>query len=83
MITTNETNKIIDLTKDEFHFKPDVDMEALSKEYATSMSAMIKSKPENVKCKGIRIYYVDTEKDVMFSAGLFVDKFSPEDWDDK
>jgi hypothetical protein len=33
------------------------------------------------KCKGIRIYYVD-KFGVLMSSGLFVDGFSPEDWDE-
>jgi len=67
------------MAEDEFHFKQDVDMNALAKQIGESLSAACGSK--QLKCKGIRIFYVD-ENDILMSSGLFVKGFSPEDWDD-
>ena len=70
------------MTEDEFHFKNDVDMNQLAKQIGESLAGTIGTKPENMKCKGIRIFYVDSETDLLLSSGLFVKGFSPEDWDD-
>jgi len=76
--------KTIDSSEDEFHFKSNADMDVLTKDYSTALSKMMKNmKPENVKCKGIRLYFVDSESDALMSAGLFVKDFDPEEWDDK
>ncbi len=70
------------MTEDEFHFKKDVDMNALAKTIGESLAKTLGTDPEKVKCKGIRIFYVD-ENDMLMSSGLFVKGFSPEDWDDE
>lgn len=70
-----------EMTDDEFHFKSDVDMNALVKKIGKSIAESIGSDPEKNKCKGIRIFYVN-ENDMLVSSGLFVKGFSPEDWDD-
>lgn len=68
------------MTDDEFKFKTDVDMNALSKQIGEGIAVAIGSDPDKIKCKGIRIFYVN-EHDVLMSSGLFVKGFSPEDWD--
>ena len=70
------------MTEDEFHFKNDVDMNALAKTIGESLAETLGTDPKKVKCKGIRFFYVD-ENDVLMSSGLFVKGFSPEDWDDE
>jgi len=67
------------MTEDEFQFKKDVDMNASAKQIGESIAVSIGSK--QMKCKGIRFFYVD-ENDMLMSSGLFVKGFSPEDWDD-
>jgi len=69
------------MTEDEFHFKEDVDMNALSKQIGESLAGTMGSDPSKIKCKGIRIFYVNPD-DMLMSSGLFVKGFSPEDWDD-
>ena len=68
------------MTDDEFKFRNDVDMNVLVKTIGKSLSEAIGSDPQKIKCKGIRIFYVN-EDDVLISSGLFVKDFSPEDWD--
>jgi hypothetical protein len=67
----------------EFDFKGSVDMNAIAKQIGESLGLAIGSDPQNVKCKGIRLFFVDDTKEVLMSSGLFVKGFSPEDWDDK
>jgi hypothetical protein len=83
------TEKVVDAIKntidpatDEFTFKADVDMNALANEIRNTLAKTIKVDPKNVKCKGFRLFYVDTESNMLISSGLFVNNFSPEDWDD-
>ena len=46
----------------EFRFKEEsVDMNALLKQIAESMAEAIGRNPKSIKCKGIRIFYVDEE----------------------
>lgn len=65
----------------EYRFKPNVDMNMLSIQLSESLSMLIGSNPQNVKCKGFRIYFVDEDSGVLMTEGLFVKDFSPEDWD--
>lgn len=69
------------MTDGEFHFKPEVDMNVLTKQIGKSLAETIGSDPSKIKCKGIRIFFVD-ENEMLLSSGLFVKGFSPEDWDD-
>jgi hypothetical protein len=66
---------------DEFAFKKDVDMNGLIKQIGESLATTLGTDPSKMKCKGIRIYYVN-EHEVLASSGRFVKNFSPEDWDD-
>lgn len=68
------------MSDDEFHFKSDVDLNTLVKQIGESLAATTGGDPKKVKCKGIRIFYVD-ENDMLMSSGLFVEGFSPEDWE--
>ena len=70
------------MTDDEFHFKDSVDMNAIAKQIGESLADATGSEPSKIKCKGIRIFYVDETTDMLMSSGLFVKGFSPEDWDD-
>jgi hypothetical protein len=71
-----------EMTEDEFKFRTDVDMNALTKTIGERLAETLGSDPQKVKCKGIRIFYVN-EHEVLMSSGLFVKGFSPEDWDDE
>jgi hypothetical protein len=66
----------------EFTFKNDLDMTVLVKNLATSLAEQVGSTPDKIKCKGLRFFFVDEEKDMLLSTGLFVAGFCPEDWDD-
>lgn len=70
------------MTEDEFEFKDGADMNALTKTIGESLAEAMGSDPSKIKCKGIRIFYVN-EDDMLMSSGLFVKGFSPEDWDDE
>lgn len=70
-------------TNEEFHFKKDVDMNALAKQIGESLAVTLGSDPKDVVCKGIRIFYVDQKTEMLMSSGVFVKGFSPEDWDDE
>jgi hypothetical protein len=65
----------------EFRFKTNVDMNALTKQIGEGLAGTLGSDPSKIKCKGIRIFYVN-EDDILMSSGLFVKGFEPEDWDD-
>lgn len=71
------------MIESEFHFKENVDMNALAKQIGQSLAGTIGVDPENVKCKGIRFFYVDETTEVLMSSGLFVKDFTPEDWENK
>ena len=63
----------------EFKFKTDVDMNALTKQIGEGLADAIGSDPSKIKCKGVRIFYVN-EDEMLMSSGLFVKGFSPENW---
>ena len=71
------------MTADEFSFKENANMDSLSKQIGTSLAATIGVDPSKVKCKGIRIFYVEEDSQMLMSSGLFIKGFSPEDWDDE
>jgi hypothetical protein len=71
------------MTEDIFQFQESVNMNILVKAMGESLGATISSDPSDVKCKGIRIYFVDDKKEVLMSSGLFVKGFSPEDWSEE
>jgi hypothetical protein len=65
---------------EEYTFKSNVDMNKLKIQLSESLSMLIGSNPKNLKCKGFRLYFVDTKSQVLLTEGLFVKDFSPEDW---
>lgn len=69
--------------EDEFHFKDSTNMNVLVKAMGESLGTAVGSNPADIKCKGIRIYFVDDKKEVLMSSGLFVKGFAPEDWVDE
>lgn len=71
------------MTGKEFAFKKDADMNRLAKQIGESLAATIGVDPLKVKCKGIRLFYVEDDSQMLMSSGLFVKDFSPEEWDDK
>jgi hypothetical protein len=48
-----------------------------------SMAGMLNVPIEEINCKGIRFFFVHEPTGVLMSDGLFVDNFSPEDYDDE
>lgn len=72
----------VSMEEEEFKFKTDVDMNAVVKKIAESMAAQIGVKAESVQCKGVRIFFVEKESQMLMSSGLFIKGFDPEDWDD-
>jgi hypothetical protein len=71
------------MVEESFTFKADVDMNALVETIAESLAGTIGVDPSKVKCKGVRIFFVEDDSQMLMSSGLFVAGFSPEDWDDK
>ena len=70
------------MTEDEFKFKADVDMQGIVEENKKEITKLIGTDESNVKCKGIRMFFVVEPDNMLTSTGLFVKGFSPEDWDD-
>lgn len=81
--TSDAIKNTIEPATDEFHFKTSVDMNALAKQIGTSLASAMGADPSKVKCKGIRIFYVDEVSGVLMTSGLFVKGFSPEEWENK
>jgi hypothetical protein len=65
---------------DEYRFKDNVDMNALTIQLSESLSMLIGTSKKNIKCKGFRIYFVDKKSGILLTEGLFVKDFTPEDW---
>ncbi len=70
------------MSEKEFVFKENSDMNAIAKEIGKSLAVTMDVDPSKVKCKGVRIFYVEEDSNMLMSSGLFVKGFSPEDWDD-
>jgi hypothetical protein len=71
------------MVEESFTFKADVNMNALVETIAESLAGTIGVDPSKLKCKGVRIFFVEDDSQMLMSNGLFVKGFSPEDWDDK
>ena len=71
------------MTEKEFTFKKEADMNGLVKQIGESLAATIGVDASKVKCKGIRIFYVEEDSQMLMSSGLFVEGFSPEEWSDE
>jgi hypothetical protein len=71
------------MTDNEFSFKKDCDMRGIVEENKTQISKLLGTDVSNIKCKGIRIFFVVEPDNMLTATGLFVKGFSPEDWDDE
>ena len=66
----------------EFKFKETAAMNEAISAIKAGLAGTLGVAPEKIKCKGIRIFFVEEDSDTLLSSGLFVKGFSPEDWDD-
>ena len=66
---------------DIFGFKESADMNAIVQKIGEGLARAVGSDPAKIKCKGIRIFYVN-EDGMLLCSGLFVKGFSPEEWDE-
>lgn len=67
----------------EFRFKPGVDINENLRKIGEGLALTIGVNPKKVKCKGIRIYFVDEENDILLQSGTFVSGFDINDWEDE
>ena len=70
------------MTEKEFTFKKDADMSGIVNEIKNSLATTNGVSSSKVTCKGIRFFFVEEDTQMLMSYGLFVEGFSPEDWDD-
>jgi len=69
------------MTDDDFKLGPDGDLNKVIDAVRDGMASTIGGEISHIKCKGIRIYFVDNDSGMLMSSGLFVKDFSPEDWE--
>ena len=69
------------MTKSEFKFKDGVDVNDTLRKIGEGLAITIGVDPKKVKCKGIRMYYVDEENDILLQSGLFVSNFDINDYE--
>ena len=65
----------------EFKFKSGADINEILSKIGESLSLTIGVDPKKVKCKGIRIYFVDEENDILMQSGMFVSGFDINDYE--
>lgn len=65
----------------EFRFKPGVDINENLRKIGEALALTIGVDPKRVKCKGIRIYFVDEENDILMQSGMFVSGFDINDYE--
>lgn len=65
----------------EFSFKQGVDINENLRKIGEGLALTIGVDPSKVKCKGIRMYYVDEENDILLQQGLFVSGFDINDYE--
>lgn len=65
----------------EFSFKQGVDINENLRKIGEGLALTIGVDPSKVKCKGIRMYYVDEENDILLQHGLFVSGFDINDYE--
>lgn len=65
----------------EFKFKPGQDINETLRKVGESLAVTIGVDPRKVKCKGIRMYFVDEENDILMQSGLFVSGFDINDYE--
>lgn len=59
----------------EFKFKSSIDINEQLRKIGEGLAITIGVDPKKVKCKGIRIYFVDEENDILMQSGMFVSGF--------
>lgn len=64
------------MTETEFSFKPGQDINETLRNVGESLAVIIGVDPKKVKCKGIRMYFIDEENDILMQSGLFVSGFN-------
>ena len=69
------------MTESEFKFKAGVDVNETLRKIGEGLAITIGVDPKKVKCKGVRIYYVDEENDILLQSGLFVSEFDINDYE--
>jgi len=70
------------MTEDEFRFKDGVDVnEVVIKPVGEALAANLGTDPTKMKCKGIRIFYVN-EHGTLATQNFFIKGFCPEHWGD-
>ena len=69
------------MTEDEFKFKEGSDINENLRKIGEGLAITIGVDPKKVKCKGIRMYYVDEENDILLQSGLFVSNFDINDYE--
>ena len=69
------------MTDSEFRFKPGSDVNDTLRKIGEGLAVTIGVDPKKVKCKGIRMYFVDEENDILMQSGLFVSGFDINDYD--
>lgn len=69
------------MSESEFKFKPGVDINEHLRKIGEGLALAIGVDPKKVKCKGVRIYYVDEENEILLQSGLFVSGFDINDWE--
>jgi hypothetical protein len=65
----------------EFSFKQGADINENLRKIGEKLALTIGVDPSKVKCKGIRIYYVDEEHDILRRHELFVSGFDINDYE--
>lgn len=69
------------MTESEFRFKPGSDVNDTLRKIGEGLAITIGVDPKKVKCKGIRMYFVDEENDILMQQGLFVSGFDINDYE--
>ena len=69
------------MSDEEFKFKPGADINETLRKIGESLALTIGVDPKKVKCKGIRIYFVDGENDILMQSGMFVSGFDINDYE--
>ena len=69
------------MTESEFKFKAGVDVNETLRKIGERLAVTIGVDPKKVKCKGIRMYFVDEENEILLQSGLFVSNFDISDYE--
>jgi hypothetical protein len=69
------------MSEDEFKFKEGSDVNESLRKIGEGLAVTIGVDPKKVKCKGIRMYFVDEENEILLQSGLFVSGFDINNWE--